>query len=216
MPSITNHKISAVKYYGGKCVNDYISKLEVIINRIYHEWDGNGKVYDLFGGAAHVIMNVMAYDYSPFNEGVYNEWDPCMFEFISCFKDKIMQDELVECLKKIPPTEEYFNKARSLWDNCIARDGLTDCEPKKPFLSNEDLDLYIKKDMKYWRETDSGDIEKIVTEEEHKRTRLDRIIPEKADVQPNSEYEKQKRIQKACLPYICHQYSIPLPSREYW
>lgn len=112
MANFIKDHMSIIKYYGGKTAEGYMTKLRPIIQRAKQE-NGATTLYDLFGGGAHVALNMA----DEFDNIIYNEWSKCVYEFFKVVKDPKKANELVKTLQHIEPCDENFEIARTLMDN---------------------------------------------------------------------------------------------------
>lgn len=125
MASFADNRKSIIKYYGGKTVQDYMSKIRRVLKCAKQENNAT-TIYDLFGGGAHLALNVT----EDFDTVIYNEYSKFIYEFFHVLKDDNKKYDLIETLNHIEPNKENFEIARMLLDNEERVDelGLTDIQ----------------------------------------------------------------------------------------
>lgn len=119
-----NYK-SIISYYGGKTASGYMIKLRGVIKEAKKQNNAT-TMYDLFGGAAHVALNLE----DEFDKVIYNEYSQCIYEFFHVLKDGTKRSEFIDLLSKIEPCKDNFEIARTILDNEERMDelGLTDIQ----------------------------------------------------------------------------------------
>ena len=125
MASFADNRKSIIPYYGGKTAQDYMSKIRRVLKCARQENNAT-TVYDLFGGGAHLALNVT----EDFDTVIYNEFSKIIYEFFHVLKDDNKKYDLIETLSHIEPNKKNFKIARMLLDNEERADelGLTDIQ----------------------------------------------------------------------------------------